>query len=495
LYAGAGSLVNKRTLIALPLLFILVMPASAFAESFTVTTNKEIYTADENAIIVGVIPEDAPEGYAVLIKVTGPGGDCALENTLPGDDNGFRSRPVSLADCGFGQFTVLAFYADLKTSSTFTISNSSQADPASKLELRTLKKVMLQALDAVNTRVKGLIGVGYVLPEEVADKYSEGVSEGSLVLEAIEFGDAAEAKKHMISSIRDLRGVLNALSEENLARFEQTAEHKAASDENSDIVGTYNWLQNYYQRLEELAEKNKMDEGNQFNIASLFLRNAKQMMDEGNFEGAEKSLERVNIILEAIRENLIASEEEEQTATYTNNTGQEDSELARKLTEFAAKYESKALELLNKTSSAEAQAEIQEALSLIASARISIEAHELESARTDLQAAYTIITEMEEDFEEQEDHEDTSDDDSDNDNSAESSDEDDSDSGKDNDDDNDHSGSGGSDEEESEEEDDEHEDEQDNEEHDEKDDEESEDEDDNSGKGSNNKGKDDDDDN
>jgi flagellin-specific chaperone FliS len=409
---------------------------------------------------------------------------------------------------------VLAFYADLKTSSTFTISNASQADPASKLELRTLKKVMLQALDVVNNRVKGLIEAGYVLPEDVAGKYSEGVSEASLVLEAIEFGDAAEAKKHMISSIRDLRGVLNALSEENLARFEQTAEHKAASDENADVVGTYNWLQKYYQRLEELAEKNEVDEGNQLNIAALFLRNAKQMIDEGDFEDAEKSLERVNIILEEIRANLIASEEEEQTAAYTNDTSQEDSELARKLIEFAAKYESKALELLNKTSSSDAQIKIQEALSLIANARISIEAHELESARTDLQAAYMIITEVEEDFEEPEEHEDTSDDDSDNDNSAESSKEEDSDNGKDKDEDDDHSGSGRSDEDDSEKEDDEHEDEQDNEERDEDDEEhegedetEKEDEqdddkhkdddndDDNSGKGSNNKGKDDDKDN
>ncbi|HXV46918.1 MAG TPA: hypothetical protein VD736_09615 [Nitrososphaera sp.] len=146
-------MVNKKILIALPLLLLLAAPVSALAESFTVTMNKDIYSADEKAIIVGVLPEDAPDGYAVLVKVTGPGGDCASQNILPGADNGFRSRPVSLDECGLGQFTILAFYADLETSSTFAISNSSQADAGSKLELRTLKKIMLQALDVVNSRV------------------------------------------------------------------------------------------------------------------------------------------------------------------------------------------------------------------------------------------------------------------------------------------------------------------------------------------------------
>ena len=56
---------------------------SAYAESLTVTTNKDIYTNDEKAIIVGAIPADAPAGYAVLIKVTGPrGGLCCPEYSV-----------------------------------------------------------------------------------------------------------------------------------------------------------------------------------------------------------------------------------------------------------------------------------------------------------------------------------------------------------------------------------------------------------------------------
>jgi len=79
---------------------------SAYAESLTVTTNKDIYTNDEKAIVVGAIPADAPAGYAVLIKVTGPRGECAVQNILSAADNSFVSRPVRLDECGIGGFTV-----------------------------------------------------------------------------------------------------------------------------------------------------------------------------------------------------------------------------------------------------------------------------------------------------------------------------------------------------------------------------------------------------
>ncbi|HEU4605943.1 MAG TPA: hypothetical protein VFS46_06865 [Nitrososphaera sp.] len=372
-------------------MLILVLPLSAYAESFTVITNKDIYTLDETARIVGVIPEDAPEGYAILIKVTGSGGDCATQNMLPAADNSFVSRPVRLDECGFGVFTVSAFYAELQANSTFTISNSSQSDAASRLELRMLKNVLLQAQDAVNARVRELVENGYVLSEEVAGKYSEGVSEASLALQAIEFGDQAEAKKHMIFAIRDFREVLSALSEEHVARFEQTAEQQAENDDNSDVVGTYRIMREYYYRLEDLAQKNQVDKDGQFDAAARLLASARQMIDEGNFETAELNLERVSMLLEAIRVDLL-EEGEEQFVSYANSTSPEDEESARKLISAADRFENDALELLNKTGSdAEAQAKVQEALSFIADAKMSIEAQDLDSARDTLTAAYWAI--------------------------------------------------------------------------------------------------------
>jgi flagellin-specific chaperone FliS len=383
---------------------ILALPLPALAESFTVTTNKDIYTSGEKAIIVGTIPEDAPSGYAVLVRVTGSKGDCAAMNILPAADNSFTSRPFRLDGCGFGEFTVSAFYADQETASSFTISNSSQTDGGSNLELRVLKNVVLQAQEAVNTRVKELIEDGYVLPEQVVGKYSEGVSQASLALQAIEFRDTAGAKKHMIFALRDFREVLNALSEENVAKFEQSTEQQAANTGSSDIVGTYRMLVAYYHRLEELAEKNHVDIEDEFKDAAFLLSNAKRLIDEDNFEGAERNLKRVYALLEAIRANLVKEEEGEKLASYANTTSPQDEELARKLAHAADKFERDALELLNQTGAdAEMQAKVQEALSLITRARANIEAQDLESAKDALSAAHSIIEKVRDSIEDEDD--------------------------------------------------------------------------------------------
>ena len=416
-------MLNKKTIIALPLLLNLVLPLSAYAEPFAVTTNKDIYTSDEKAIIVGAIPEGAPDGYAVLIKLTGPAGDCASQHILPAADNSFVSRPVMLDECGYGEFTVSAFYADQRATSTFTISNSSQVDGGSKLELRMLKNVILQAQDTVNARVKGLIERGFVLPEEVAQKYSGGVSEASLALQAIEFGDAAEAKKHMIFAHREFRDVLDALAEENFARFEQTALQQATSDDNSNIVGTYNMLQKYYYRLAELAEKNQVDKESDFRAASHLLANAKKMIDDDNLESAALNLGRASALLREIRTELVdAGEKEEKLTSYANSTRSEDEELARKLADFAARYEMKAHLLLNGTGgSVETHAMLQNALSLIVNARISIDAQDLESARASLTSAYWIINEAQGLIEDKSDDTSSSENSDENDDSSESS--------------------------------------------------------------------------
>lgn len=408
-------MINKKIIVALSLLSILAAPFSAFAESFTVTTNKDIYNLDEKAIIVGAIPEDAPEGYAVLIKVTGAGEDCATENTLPTTDNSFRARPVSLEECGFGEFTVSAFYADYEASSRIIISNSS-ADEGSRLELRTLEAVLLQALAVVNDRVRDLIEDGYILPEEVADKYSEGVSEASLALEALEFRDTAEAKRHMILAIQDFRGVLDELNEENTTRFEPTA-----NEGNSDIAGTYSKLERTYIKLQNVAEKNGVDKEDEFEEAARLLSDARAMMDEGNYDGAEQRLGQVNAILGEIRADLYAEEEIEKIASDANSTSPADEEDAKRLIDTAIRYEKDALELLNQTGTdAEAVAKVQEALSLIANATASVGTQDLDHARDMLRAAYRAIIEAERLIEDDKDE----DSDAQNSNSGEGSDED-----------------------------------------------------------------------
>ena len=382
---------------ALPVVF------SAYAESFTVTSNKDIYTADENAIIVGAVPMDAPEGYAVLIRVTGPdGSECSLQNLLRAGDNSFVSRPVRLDACGMGQYRVSAYYADMNTTSMFTVSNNSRVDANNRLELRLLKNAVLQAQDVVNQKLNELVEAGYPVQEEVAEKYSSGVSETSLTLQAIEFRDAAEAKKHMIFAIRHLREVLDALSSERVI-FDQITEQRAVSDssESDSSAGSlekYNRLKVYYHRLEELTEKNGANRESDFKSVASILASSKEMIDEGEIAGAERNFARVDELLEEIRADLFESGEGEQQGNNqsaaqnaSNSTGGQDNS---GLASLADRYEQRALDLLNQSrSSAEAEAKIQEALSFIPSARASIEGQNYESARVALSAALNAVNE------------------------------------------------------------------------------------------------------
>jgi hypothetical protein len=384
-------------ILALPVVF------SAYAESFTVTSNKDIYTADENAIIVGAVPMDAPEGYAVLIRVTGPdGSECSLQNLLRAGDNSFVSRPVRLDACGMGQYRVSADYADMNTTSMFTVSNNSRVDANNRVELHLLKNAVLQAQDVVNQKLNELVEAGYPVQEEVAEKYSSGMSETSLTLQAIEFRDAAEAKKHMIFAIRHLREVLDALSSERVI-FDQITEQRAVSDssESDSSAGSlekYNRLKAYYHRLEELTEKNGANRESDFKSVVSILASSKEMIDEGEIAGAERNFARVDELLEEIRADLFESGEEEQQGNNqsaaqnaSNSTGGQDNS---GLASLADRYEQRALDLLNQSrSSAEAEAKIQEALSFIPSARASIEGQNYESARVALSAALNAVNE------------------------------------------------------------------------------------------------------
>jgi hypothetical protein len=405
LYQANGSLASRKAVIASLLSLILALPVvfSAYAESFTVTSNKDIYTADENAIIVGAVPMDAPEGYAVLIRVTGPdGSECSLQNLLRAGDNSFVSRPVRLDACGMGQYRVSAYYADMNTTSMFTVSNNSRVDANNGLELRLLKNAVLQAQDVVNQKLNELVEAGYPVQEEVAEKYSSGVSETSLTLQAIEFRDAAEAKKHMIFAIRHLREVLDALSSERVI-FDQITEQRAVSDssESDSSAGSlekYNRLKVYYYRLEELTEKNGANRESDFKSVASILASSKEMIDEGEIAGAERNFARVDELLEEIRADLFESGEEEQqgnnqsaTQNASNSTGGQDNS---GLASLADRYEQRALDLLwLSRSSAEAEAKIQEALSFIPSARASIEGQNYESARVALFAALNAVNE------------------------------------------------------------------------------------------------------
>lgn len=368
--------------------------ASAYAESFTVTTNKDLYTVGEKAIIVGIIPDTAPEGYAVLLRVTGPdGSECVVQNLLPNSDYSFVSRPLDLGECGSGEYAVTAYYADISTNSSFTVTNSTHSGSGNKLELRLLKNVAMQAQESVNERMREFLESNQVLPEDIADMYSLGVFEASQVVQAVDFGNAAEAKKHLIFTIKHFRGVLDSLSAERII-FEVGLEVDASSDDDREaMLDRYERLKEFYFRLEEISQKNGIDNENEFGIIVSVLARSKQLIDDGHLESARGDLQDADERLELVRQNLFSSSRS--AASEANSTLDEDLQ-ARRLTNAADRFERNAHSLLEGNPSEAVNATIQEALQLISLARIDIENGEYSFARSNLSAAFSALDEAKE---------------------------------------------------------------------------------------------------
>lgn len=390
-----SKLASVRTLASLALSLGLLFPlASAYAESFTVTTNKDLYTVGERAIIVGIIPNTAPGGYAVLLRVTGPdGSECVIQNVLPDSDYSFVSRPLDLGECGSGEYAVTAYYAELSTNSTFTVTSSTQAGAGNRLELRLLKNVAIQAQETVNERLKEFLGTNQVLPEDIADRYSLGVFEASQVIQAIDFGNAAEAKKHLIFTIKHFRDVIDSLSAERII-FEAGLELDAASvDDRDQMLDRYQRLKEFYFRLEEIGQKNGVDNENEFGIIVSLLARSKQLIDDGDLDSARLDLQNADDRLERVRQNLFGSTSD--AASEANSTLDEDLQ-ARRLTNAADRFERNAHSLLEENPNESANATIQRALQLISFARADIENGDYSSARGNLSAAFTALDEAKE---------------------------------------------------------------------------------------------------
>jgi hypothetical protein len=374
---------------------VLIFPVlSAFAESLTVTTNKDIYTSKEKVIVIGVVPEVAPDGYAVLVTIKGPDGEeCLLQTILPDSDSSFVSRPLRLESCGPGEYEVLAYYAELSANSTFTVSNSGKSGQGNNVELRILKNVILQAQQTVNLKIREFIEANHVLPEDIAAKYSEGVFEASLAIQAIDFGDSGEAKKHLIFAIGHLRAVIDALSAER-AVFDPASELQLLTDDSgSSLLERYERLKEFYFRLKEVTEANKVDRTAEFDSAVSLLADSKQMIDEGNLDGAASTLDQVNEMLESIRQNLF--EHDATASTLASNSTRQDDPQARRLASAADKFEMRANALLEDDENPDAESKVQEALTLIGAARAAIDDGDYQYARKALSAAFSALNEAE----------------------------------------------------------------------------------------------------
>jgi hypothetical protein len=349
-----------------------------------VTTNKDFYTEREKAIVVGVIPEGAPAGYAVLLRISGPEGvECSVQNVLPDSDSSFVSRPIDFAGCGPGQYSVMAYYAELNANSTFTVSNNTKVESVNKLELRLLKNVAIQAQETVNRKLREYLESSSVLPEELADKYSIGVFEASLVLQAADFGDTAEAKKHLIFAVKHFREVMNSLSSDHIIFGDAISVQASSSPENEGMQVRYERLKEFYFRLEEVAQKNNAKDEDEFGSIVSLLARSKQLIDEGNFSEAGMGLDDVSTRLESIRQELYHVQPGASNSTSDLQ--------AEKLSNIADRFEKNAHAILESSAATRVNATLQKALQLISQARVDIANGDYGSARSNLSAAYMAL--------------------------------------------------------------------------------------------------------
>jgi hypothetical protein len=424
----------RKAVIAGILSALLVLPLysynSANAESFIVTTTKAVYTIDEKAIVLGVVPITAAEGYNVIINVTGPSGNlCSSQSIAPARDESFFSQPISLEQCGqVGNYTVTANYANLTTSSSFVVSGGTSA--ADQLELAAIKEIILNTQRAINSRVQEIFAANQSIDTGVAELYSNGTSEISLAMQSAQLGNIDQAKSHEIAAVKYFRLVLKVLASD-VVKPEATTQQGPVQDQNQsqndsnsnssqpqaqaqnqnqaasqDNSGNGNATQaalndrltsmiQFYNRLVELAKKNNLEinANDSAAIESLF-NDTQYRIAGGDFNGAENNMSQLAQLIEKVRSDLVKAAESQKMASSLKSSGSGDDSYGKRLQAIADKLQAISQELLARSNgNSDAVAKIQQAIDLIDSARSDISNNDYSSARQALMNAMVLLSE------------------------------------------------------------------------------------------------------
>ncbi len=436
----------RKAVIAGILSALLVLPLysynSANAESFIVTTTKAVYTIDEKAIVLGVVPITAAEGYNVIINVTDPSGNlCSSQSIATARDESFFSQPISLEQCGqVGNYTVTANYANLTTSSSFVVSGGTSA--ADQLELAAIKEIILNTQRAINSRVQEIFAANQSIDTGVAELYSNGTSEISLAMQSAQLGNIDQARSHEIAAVKYFRLVLKVLASD-IVKPEATTQQEPAQDQNQSQYQNQNdsnsnnnsnssqpqvqaqvQAQNqsqaasqdnsnnsnatqaalndrltsmiqFYNRLVELAKKNNLEinANDSAAIESLF-NDTQYRISGGDFTGAENNMSQLAQLIEKVRSDLVKAAESQKMASSLNSSGSTDDSYGKRLQAIADKLQAISQDLLARSNgNSDAVAKIQQASNLIDSARSDISNNDYSSARQALMNAMVLLSE------------------------------------------------------------------------------------------------------
>lgn len=356
--------------------------SSSSANGLLVTANRDIYSKDERVIVAGIVPSSSGAGEgrspaAVKVQITRDERQCALVEVRPAPDGSFVSKPIAVGNCGPGQYVVTAHYGGQKATDSFVVAADREDVASDDLRLRAIKKSILQAQEVATAKVKEVVDAGLLLPEKAAGEYRSGVVETSLALQAIQHGDGGAARAHQVAAYSHFQAAIAALSAENVnfAKVE-TQEYRVSVGGGMEKLAK---LEDLYNRLTELVQKNNaLVKGDMERVAGL-LSQARQMLDEGDAQGADAVLDRAGVLLEQTRAKLIARAADAQ---------------AQKLISSADKLERRAESLLDKSEGTpQAVKKLELALSLIDDARSAAKSGEYSSAKDALSSAQKAIDE------------------------------------------------------------------------------------------------------
>jgi hypothetical protein len=350
--------------------------AAASAQSFFVTTSKAVYNEGERVVVAGTVSE-AGDRRSVLVKITNGDEECASQNIRPQRDGSFVSRPMSISDCGPGDFSVEAIHGDATASNSFSVGDVE--DVPDTFELRAMRMTVTHAQDVVNARLREVLDANFAIPERAAEACSKGVAETSLTLQAIDRGEEDVAGEHRQKALEQFRQALDMLSPDKL-----TAVAEDVREEETRVSASREWLgrlQDLFGRLVDLADKNGLGAATEFGEIDGFLDEAKELIGERRTDSAEESLRSAKDLLEDARKKLV------QQAEAGDSDGQA-------LTSAAERLESTARKLRAQADGVPwAVAKVNASFVLINGAKASIANGDYDSAKSSLDSALKALEE------------------------------------------------------------------------------------------------------
>ncbi|MEO9296167.1 MAG: hypothetical protein ABI347_11300 [Nitrososphaera sp.] len=346
----------------------------AHAQSFSVATNKDVYDSGERVIVAGALP-DAARGD-VVVQITKDDRQCALQILRPSGLS-FVSRPLSVGNCGPGEYIVAARYLGGSAESRFIVAGSTSDSGSEDFRLHAIKKYIMEAQERATEKVREVIDSGIPLPQQAAESYRAGVIETSLALQAAEYGEPADMQEHQTAAFVHFRKAIDALSSDRLTAISQAKPQYAVASEESDRLAI---LQDLYRRLVDLAEKNNLSQQHDLGGISELLSQARSMAEKGDTEGARGVLDTAGRLLEQARVKMVEKSEA--------------ASIQARLTASADRLKAKAGELLQQGDHDE---KARQAISLIDDARSAIMRGDYGAARDMLSSASKLIQDAQND--------------------------------------------------------------------------------------------------